>query len=69
VSWTEGDRVVFEGIGTEDGIWPGDIGTVLALGGRGVWIDLQTGRKAGTLALVLADDLVEYNVPEETQKT
>lgn len=67
MTWNEGDKVVFEGIGTEDGLWPGDIGTVMMPCGRGAWINLETGRQAGTLALVLADDLVEYNVPEESQ--
>jgi hypothetical protein len=60
VSLAEGARVVFEGIGSEDGLWPGDIATVFALGGRGAWVHLESGRQAGTLCLVLADDLVEY---------
>jgi hypothetical protein len=60
----EGDRVLFDGIGDEDGLWPGDRGTVLALGGRGAWVCMETGRKTGAICLVLADDLTEY-APEE----
>lgn len=63
---TEGQQVVFEGIGSEDGPWPGDIGEVLALGGRGVWLGLQTGNHAGSICLVLSEDLVAYT-PEGAQ--
>lgn len=54
----EGDRVVFEGIADEDGPWPGDHGMLLAIAGRGGFVQFDTDtRTAGALQLVLMDDL------------